>query len=100
MGFGIGDVTTVFALFAALGVVFPGLLLAWFLLMPGMVERSRERVFKTPWKALVLGVMVMVIASDRSASSMHWQVPSNLWRMPVALFCLPLGRSARQASPP
>lgn len=63
MGIGIGDVTTVFAILVAMGIVFPGLLLSWFLLMPGMVECSRERVSKTPWKALLLGLMVLVVAS-------------------------------------
>lgn len=63
MGIGIGDVTTVFAILAALGVVFPGLLLAWSLLLPGMVERSRERISRTPWKALLLGVIVLLMAS-------------------------------------
>lgn len=63
MGIGLGDVTTVFAILAALGVVFPGLLLAWSLLMPGMVERSRERIGRTPWKSLLVGVVVLLMAS-------------------------------------
>lgn len=63
MGIGIGDVTTVFAILVALGVVFPGLLLTWFLLLPGMVERSRERVSRTPWKTLGFGFVVLVLAS-------------------------------------
>lgn len=63
MGIGIGDVTTVFAILAALGIVFPGLLLAWFLLIPDMVERSRERVSQTPWKTLLLGLLVLFVVS-------------------------------------
>ena len=59
MGIGIGDVTTVFAILAALGIVFPGLLLAWSLLMPGVVERARERVARTPWKSFLLGAIVL-----------------------------------------
>lgn len=57
MGIGIGDVTTVFAILAALGIVFPGLLLAWSLLMPNVVERARERVRYTPWKSFFLGAL-------------------------------------------
>jgi hypothetical protein len=63
MGIGIGDVTTVFALLAAMGIVFPGMLLAWSLLFPGMVERSRERVARTPGKTLVFGLIVSFAAS-------------------------------------
>lgn len=63
MGIGIGDVTTVFALLAAMGVVFPGMLLAWSLLMPGMVERARERVTRTPWKSFFFGVLLVLMAS-------------------------------------
>lgn len=63
MGIGIGDVTTVFAILAALGIVFPGLLLAWSLLTPGMVDRSRERVRRTPWKSMFFGVFLLMVAS-------------------------------------
>jgi hypothetical protein len=63
MGIGIGDVTTVFAILAALGIVFPGMLLAWSLLMPGMVERSRERAMVTPWKSLFFGMLLALMAS-------------------------------------
>ncbi len=63
MGIGIGDVTTVFAILAALGVVFPGLLLAWALLAPGIVERARERVTRTPWKSFLLGAFMLIVAS-------------------------------------
>jgi hypothetical protein len=62
MGIGIGDVTTVFAVLAAMGIVFPGMLLAWSLLFPNMVERSRARVSRTPWKTLVFGVLVLILA--------------------------------------
>lgn len=63
MGIGLGDVTTVFAILAALGVVFPGLLLTWSLWMPGMVERSRERIARTPWKSLFVGLVILLMAS-------------------------------------
>lgn len=63
MGIGLGDVTTVFAILIALGIVLPGLLLAWSLLLPGMVERSRERITRTPWKSLLLGVLILFIIS-------------------------------------
>jgi hypothetical protein len=62
MGIGLGDVTTVFAILAALGIVFPGLLLAWSLLAPGMVERSRERISRTPWKSFFFGAFGLLAA--------------------------------------
>jgi hypothetical protein len=62
MGIGIGDVTTVFAILAALGIVFPGLLLAWSLLLPGTVERARERVTQTPGRTFLLGGLVLLVA--------------------------------------
>jgi len=61
MGIGLGDVTTVFAILIALGVVFPGLLLAWSLLLPGMIERARERVSRTPGRSFVFGLLVLFI---------------------------------------
>ncbi len=62
MGIGIGDVMTIFATLFALGVVFPGLLLAWTLLLPAFVERTRERVTRTPWKTFFLGAFVLFVA--------------------------------------
>lgn len=62
MGLGIGDITALFATLAALGVVFPGLLVAWLLLMPNVVERARARATRAPWKSLVLGVILLVVA--------------------------------------
>lgn len=67
MGIGIGDVTTVFAILAALGIVFPGLLLAWSLLVPGTVEAAHERVRRTPGKSLVVGAMVLALAGGMIA---------------------------------
>lgn len=62
MGIGIGDITFVFATLFALGVVFPGLLLAWGLLLPAQVERARERVARSPWKTFFLGALVLLVA--------------------------------------
>lgn len=67
MGIGIGDVTTIFAILIALGAVFPGLLLAWSLLLPGVVERGRERVTRTPGKSVFLGIFVLLIAGTPAA---------------------------------
>lgn len=62
MGIGIGDVTVIFATLLALGVAFPGLLVAWLLLLPNVVERAQTRVTRTPWKAFLLGAIALVVA--------------------------------------
>lgn len=62
MGIGIGDTLMVFATLAALGIVFPGLLLAWLLLLPQLVTRAQERAMRTPWKSFFLGVMTLLFA--------------------------------------
>ncbi|MBI4674037.1 MAG: hypothetical protein HY741_20515 [Chloroflexi bacterium] len=67
MGIGIGDITTIFATLFALGVVFPGLLLAWTLLLPALVERARERVTLTPWKSFFLGALALLVAGVPTA---------------------------------
>lgn len=49
----------VFAFFGgllALGVALPGLLLAWALLAPTVVERARLRLERTPWRCVVAGL--------------------------------------------
>ncbi|MCG3140306.1 MAG: hypothetical protein HDKAJFGB_01352 [Anaerolineae bacterium] len=60
MGIGIGDITAVFVTLAAVGVVFPGLLLTWLLLLPATVERARERVTRTPWQVFFLGAIALL----------------------------------------
>lgn len=63
MGIGIGDVTMVFATLAALGIVFPGLLVAWLLLLPNVVARAQQRVMCSPWKSFALGVVTLVVVA-------------------------------------
>ncbi len=61
MGIGIGDVTTVYLTLMALGIVFPGLLLALSLLLPDTVARAQERAARTPGKSFVFGAFVLLI---------------------------------------
>ncbi len=58
----LGDVFAVVAIVFGLGIALPGLLLAWSLLLPGTVERARQRLQRTPYKCFALG-MLWLIAS-------------------------------------
>jgi hypothetical protein len=49
------DVSAVFGSLLALGIVFPGMLTAWWLLFPATVERARLRLDRTPWPCFWLG---------------------------------------------
>ncbi|MCC7361648.1 MAG: hypothetical protein IT317_19345 [Anaerolineales bacterium] len=52
------DVSAIFGILLALGLVFPGLLTAWWLLFPATVERARLRLEVSPWPCFWLGGVV------------------------------------------
>lgn len=49
------NITAVFGILFILGLAFPGLLTAWWLLFPATVERARLRLERTPWRCFWLG---------------------------------------------
>lgn len=49
------DVSGIFGILLSLGLVFPGLLTAWWLLFPATVERARVRLDRSPWPCFWLG---------------------------------------------
>ena len=49
------DLSAVFGILLALGIVFPGLLTTWLLLFPMLVERAQVRLERTPWRCFWLG---------------------------------------------
>ena len=57
------DVSAIFGTLLALGIAFPGLLAAWWLLFPSAVERARLRLERTPWSCFWLGGAAAVIVS-------------------------------------
>ncbi len=57
------DVYAVFGTLLALGIVFPGMLTAWWLLFPEVIDRARTRVVRTPWRTFFMGVAVAVSLS-------------------------------------
>jgi len=69
------DVYAVFGTLLALGIAFPGMLTAFWLLFPAIVERAEVRIESAPWKSFWLGL----------GSAIAIGVPV------VVLFNLPLG---------
>jgi hypothetical protein len=55
------DVFAVFGTLLALGIAFPGLLAAFWLLFPARVETSRLRLEKTPWACVWMGVAALLL---------------------------------------
>jgi hypothetical protein len=51
-----GDVFAIFGGMLAVGIALPGLLLAWSLLFPATVERSRGRLEAAPWRCFWIGL--------------------------------------------
>lgn len=49
------DIAMIFGILLALGLAFPGLLTAYWLLFPATVERARLRLDRTPWRCFWLG---------------------------------------------
>ncbi|MCH7663839.1 MAG: hypothetical protein IH859_08230, partial [Chloroflexi bacterium] len=47
---------SVFGTLLAVGIAFPGMLMAWWLLFPATVERAADRVESTPWRCFGLGI--------------------------------------------
>jgi hypothetical protein len=51
------DVYAVFGTLIALGIAYPGMLAAWRLLFPDLVQRAQERIAKGAWGSLGIGVV-------------------------------------------
>ncbi|MGA9531397.1 MAG: hypothetical protein WBR18_01660 [Anaerolineales bacterium] len=69
------DVYAIFGTLLALGIAFPGMLTAWWLLFPGMIERASQRVSVTPGRSFGLGVLAAFLLAIPAA----------------VLFALPIG---------
>ena len=57
------DISAVFGILLFLGIAFPGLLTAWYLLFPATVERVRLRLDRTPWQCFFVGGVITVQAN-------------------------------------
>ena len=53
------DVFAVFGTLLAIGIALPGMLLTWRLLWPNVVDRAQQRIGRTPWVCLGLGMFLL-----------------------------------------
>jgi hypothetical protein len=53
------DMTAIFGILLTLGIAFPGMLTALWLLFPAPVERARVRVEQTPWACFWAGLLIV-----------------------------------------
>ena len=56
------DVYAIFGTLLALGIAFPGMLTAWWLLFPGFVSRAQGCFERSPWRCLGMGVVIAIPA--------------------------------------
>ena len=54
------DVYAVFGTLLALGIIFPGMLIAWWLIFPDFVGKASSRIERTPWRCVALGAALAV----------------------------------------
>ena len=54
------DLTAIFFILLIIGIAYPALLTAWWLLFPAVVERARIRIQYTPGKSFWLGIAVLI----------------------------------------
>lgn len=57
------DVSAFFGILIALGIAYPGMLTAWWLLFPATVERARLRLEHTPWRCFWLGGVIAAVVT-------------------------------------
>lgn len=68
------DVNAVFGTLLALGIVYPGMLIAWSLIFPSFVGKASARIESTPW----LSAWHLRFRSESprsSCSRSHWVLP-------------------------
>lgn len=57
------DISAIFGILLFLGLSFPGLLTALWLIFPATVERARVRLDRTPWQCFWLGGVLMALVT-------------------------------------
>jgi hypothetical protein len=57
------DISAIFFILLIIGIAFPAMLTAWWLLFPSVVERARLRVERTPMQSFWMGIVVVITAS-------------------------------------
>lgn len=54
------DISAIFFILLIIGIAFPAMLTAWWLLFPSLISRAQSRVEKTPWQAFWLGLIIVI----------------------------------------
>ena len=54
------DISAIFFILLIIGVAFPAMLTAWWLLFPSVVTRAQTRVEKTPWATFWMGLIILI----------------------------------------
>lgn len=91
------DISALFGILLALGIAFPGMLTAWWLLFPASVERARLRLERTPWKCFFAGglttaiiaipIVILLVLPFGPTKFIAWSI------IFIALTCASLGAS-------
>jgi hypothetical protein len=54
------DISALFFILLIIGIAFPAMLTAWWLLFPALISRAQSRVEKTPWGTFWMGFIVTI----------------------------------------
>lgn len=54
------DISAIFFILFIIGIAFPAMLTAWWLLFPSLISRAQTRVEKTPWGTFWMGIIVVI----------------------------------------
>ena len=54
------DISAIFFILLIIGVAFPAMLTAWWLLFPSLITRAQTRVDKTPMQAFWMGLAIVI----------------------------------------
>jgi hypothetical protein len=54
------DISAIFFILLIIGVAFPAMLTAWWLLFPSLISRAQTRVDKTPMQTFWMGVAIVI----------------------------------------
>ena len=54
------DISAFFFILLIIGIAFPAMLTAWWLLFPALIARAQTRVEKTPWGTFWLGLILVI----------------------------------------
>jgi hypothetical protein len=57
------DISAIFFILLIIGVAFPAMLTAWWLLFPSVVERACLRVERTPMQSFWMGILIVIVVS-------------------------------------